>query len=183
MLERPAATVRGVTLTQSISFTRHIFRGGSASIGRAGEAFGLGLPLEACRATVGGGRSALWLGPDEYLLLSPAGSAEAIEAAFAASLGGSAYALVEVSHRQGGLTVAGGQSVALLNAECPLDLRLSAFPVGMCTRTLFGKAEIVLWRQAEFTFYLEYWRSFAAYVLELARLIASEPDLVEQAQV
>jgi sarcosine oxidase subunit gamma len=45
-----------------------------------------------------------------------------------------------------------------------LDLGLSAFPIGMCTRTLFGKAEIVLWRTGEAQFHIEVWRSFAGYV-------------------
>ena len=47
----------------------------------------------------------------------------------------------------------------------PLDLDQAAFPVGMCTRTLFGKAEIVLWRKADDAFRVEVWRSFAPYVL------------------
>lgn len=41
---------------------------------------------------------------------------------------------------------------------------VSAFPVGMCTRTLLGKAEIVLWRTAPEVFRIEVWRSFAAYL-------------------
>jgi sarcosine oxidase subunit gamma len=36
----------------------------------------------------------------------------------------------------------------------------------MCTRTLFGKAEIVLWRTAPDAFHIEVWRSFARYVLD-----------------
>ena len=39
------------------------------------------------------------------------------------------------------------------------------FPVGMCTRTLFGKAEIVLWRMRADAWRIEVWRSFAPYVL------------------
>ena len=42
----------------------------------------------------------------------------------------------------------------------------------MCTRTVFGKAEIVLWRTAAETFRIEVARSFAPYVwacLEEAR--------------
>jgi sarcosine oxidase subunit gamma len=34
----------------------------------------------------------------------------------------------------------------------------------MCTRTLLGKAEIVLWRIGAAAFRLEVWRSFAPYV-------------------
>ena len=42
----------------------------------------------------------------------------------------------------------------------------------MCTRTVFAKAEIVLWRRAEQRFHLEVARSFAAYVHELLGEIA-----------
>ena len=35
----------------------------------------------------------------------------------------------------------------------------------MATRTIFDKAEIVLWRRGEFAFHVEVWRSFAAYLV------------------
>jgi sarcosine oxidase subunit gamma len=36
--------------------------------------------------------------------------------------------------------------------------------VGMCTRTIFGKATIMLSRPAAITFHIDVWRSFAPYV-------------------
>jgi sarcosine oxidase subunit gamma len=60
--------------------------------------------------------------------------------------------------------IAGPQAATVLAAGCPLDLDPAAFPVGMCTRTVLAKAEIVLWRRADDSFHLEVWRSFAAYV-------------------
>jgi sarcosine oxidase, subunit gamma len=44
----------------------------------------------------------------------------------------------------------------------------------MCTRTVFGKAEIVLWRPAEQSFRLEVWRSFSPYVAHLLHEVARE---------
>jgi sarcosine oxidase subunit gamma len=44
----------------------------------------------------------------------------------------------------------------------------------MCTRTLFGKAEIVLWRQATDVFRLEVWRSFSLYVVQMLHEVARE---------
>ena len=81
---------------------------------------------------------------------------------------------VDVSHRQVALIVEGPQAVTMLNGACPLDLHPSAFPVGMCTRTVFAKAEIVLWRTGEQRFHLEVARSFARYVYELLREIAAD---------
>ena len=79
-------------------------------------------------------------------------------------LDGTAHSLVDVSHRQIGLFAAGPAAARALNAGCPLDLDLAAFPLGMATRTLYDKAEIVLWRRAERKFHIEVWRSFAPHV-------------------
>ena len=147
--------------------SRFIFRGNAAARAGAGRAFGVALPETACRAATDGARAALWLGPDEQLLLAPEGETAAIEASIAQALPDQAYSLVDVSHRQVGIGMHGPRAEWLLEAQCPLPLNLRDFPLGMCTRTVFGKAEIVLWRPAEPVFRLEVWRSFATYVVEL----------------
>ena len=130
-------------------------------------ALGVQFPREACRATVSGDRAALWLGPDEVLLIASNGVAASL---MAVAVG---QPLVDVSHRNVGIEVSGPFATVALNAFCALDLSESGFPVGMCTRTLLGKAEVVLWRTDVGTFRIEAWRSFAPYVwrcLEEARL-------------
>ena len=57
-------------------------------------------------------------------------------------------------------------------ATCEADC--AHFPVGMATRTLFEKAEIVLWRIAPDSFHLEVWRSFAPYVWDLLDTVRKE---------
>jgi sarcosine oxidase subunit gamma len=78
-----------------------------------------------------------------------------------------------VSHRQFALEVSGPHAEVILRGACPLDLDISGFPVGACTRTVLAKADITLWRTAEHTFHVEVWRSFAGYVggliIEIAR--------------
>jgi sarcosine oxidase subunit gamma len=149
--------------------TRFILQGGAAARGLAGEAFGVPLPESACRANARDGRAALWLGPDEQLLLAPAGEQAALAAGFDSALAGVAHSLVDVSQRQVALLVSGPRAGAALNTGCPLDLDLSAFPPGMCTRTLLGKAEIILWRRSAAEYHLEVWRSFSDYVTEWLR--------------
>ncbi|MBV8495633.1 MAG: sarcosine oxidase subunit gamma [Gammaproteobacteria bacterium] len=147
---------------------RYILRGDEAVRRAAGAAFGVEVPASACRAlstSAGAGeRSALWLGPDEWLLLAPEHEAGAVATELAHPLMGLPHSLVDVSHRQIALAAEGSQAALLLSAGCPLDLAESAFPVGMCTRTMLAKAEIVLWRTSSQAFRLEIWRSFAAYV-------------------
>jgi len=90
------------------------------------------------------------------------------------ALGALPHSLVDMSHRQLALEVSGPTAQTLLNAGCPLDLHISAFPVGMCTRTVLGKADIVLWRTGPDSFHVEVWRSFADYVARFLTEAARE---------
>lgn len=152
-----------VTIAPCPPATRLIFRGDGDAAARAGVAYRAGLPIEACRAVAQGPRAALWLGPDEWLLLAPAGEATAITADIATALAGTPHSLVEVSDAHAALTVEGPLATTLLSAGCALDLDDRAFPVAMCTRTLLAKASVVLWRQTRERFRVELRRSFAAY--------------------
>ncbi|MGB7904489.1 MAG: sarcosine oxidase subunit gamma family protein [Steroidobacteraceae bacterium] len=174
-IRRTVALPRAAWLESAEPASRFIFRGNAAARVGAGQAFGVVLPEAACRAATDGSRAALWLGPDEHLLLAADGEGAAIESTLSRALDGHAYSLVDVSHRQVGVGVHGPRAEWLLEAQCPLPLNLRDFPPGMCTRTVFGKAEIVLWRPAEQVFRLEVWRSFATYVVELLREIDREP--------
>jgi sarcosine oxidase subunit gamma len=145
---------------------RYILRGAEAAHAAAEGALGVEIPAIACRAASEGERAALWLGPDEWLLIGPLAEGTALEATLGAALKELPHSLVDVSHRQIGLCVSGRQAALLLAAGCPLDLDESAFPVGMCTRTMLAKAEVVLWRPAREVFRVEVWRSFAAYLTQ-----------------
>lgn len=146
---------------------RFILRGGEPVRAAAERALALSVPSLACRAGVAGARAALWLGPDEWLLMGAPG--DALDSQLTAVLAALPHSLVEVSQRQVALAVRGPHAATLLAGGCPLDLDARAFPVGMCTRTMLGKCEVVLWRTTEEEFRLEVWRSFVAYV---ARFLA-----------
>ena len=130
-----------------------------------GEIF-VPLPVSACRATVVGARAALWLGPDEWLLLAEDGTQDAVREAFA-SIAHATFSLVDISHRDIGISVAGPAAAEVLSAGCPLDLDPDVLSAGSCTRTLFGKCEIVLWRPSAQEFRIYFGRSYADYVWRL----------------
>jgi sarcosine oxidase subunit gamma len=147
--------------------TRLSFRGRPAAVAAAGTAFDVPLPQQPCRAATRGDRAALWLGPDEWLLIAPEGHGQGIAAAMGQALAGLPCALVDVSHSAVAFDIGGARAATVLSAGCPLDLDLAAFPVGMCTRTILAKAGIMLWRIGPERFRLECSRSFAAYVSRL----------------
>jgi sarcosine oxidase, subunit gamma len=160
---RPLPDDSSVHATELPFATRFILRGGEELAGPVAVAFGVALPTRPLASASEGPRAALWLGPDEWLLIAedePEGLFEKLEAALA----GAFHALIDVSHRQTGLEIAGPAAARLLAAGVPLDLDLPAFPVGMVTRTLLLKAEITLWRREPERFRLEIGRSFAPYL-------------------
>jgi sarcosine oxidase subunit gamma len=152
---------------------RWILRGGPEVSLAIGGAFGAPPPLEPLRAATEGARAALWLGPDEWLLIAE-GDSPGLGGALEAALAGFPHSLVDVSHRQCAIELTGPGAARLLNGGVPLDLDLEAFPVGMATRTLLLKAEITLWRRETERFRLEVGRSFAPYVAAI--LTASARD-------
>lgn len=133
---------------------RHVLRGpaGGTSL------HGLVLPAKPCRAAEVEGFAALWLGPDEFLLLGRAVTA-------------CEFVVVDVTHRSLSFRLAGPDAAVLLAGAVALDLAPAAFPVGMCTRTMFEKAEIVLWRRGQDTWHIEVARSFAPYLRDMLAAI------------
>jgi sarcosine oxidase subunit gamma len=63
-------------------------------------------PRSACRAESRRERAVLWLGPDEWLLLAPAGEGTH-DCALENTLAGQPHSLVDVTHRQVALSVVG----------------------------------------------------------------------------
>jgi len=153
---------------------RFTLRGRAPVMAAAGAALGLNISDVACRSSANGQRAVLWMGPDEQLILAPAEGGESLGAHLRDALGALPHSLVDMSHRQLALEVSGPTAQTLLNAGCPLDLHISAFPVGMCTRTVLGKADIVLWRTGPDSFHVEVWRSFADYVARFLTEAARE---------
>ena len=147
---------------------RFVLRCRAAALDRAEAAFALALPKAPCRATTAGDRTALWLGPDEWLLLAPEADESEITRR-GKSLAGVPHSLVDVGHGLTELEIEGPRAGAVPNHGCPLDLSSAAFPVSMCTRTILAKAQIALWRTTEDAFRVEMARSFGACVQGLLK--------------
>jgi sarcosine oxidase subunit gamma len=164
---KPLGGVHGgsasVRLTPAAPAERISLRVASGEIRALSSALGLDLPVRPKASASVGARTALWLGPDEFLVIDE-GQGGLMTACAAA---GALHSAVDVSHRNTAILVEGPGAAATINAGCPLDLSLKAFPVGACTRTIFGKVEIVLLRTGDEAFRVEVWRSFSEYAFGL----------------
>lgn len=154
------ASAAHVTLSVLEPAERVSLRAPEASLAALSKALGLTLPKKPKTSASKDGRFALWLGPDEWLVIDEAAGDPLGDCGKVKQL----HSAVGVSHRNVAIGVTGAGAEATLSAGCPQDLSLTAFPVGACSRTIFGKVEVVLYRTAEDTFRVECWRSFSDYV-------------------
>jgi sarcosine oxidase, subunit gamma len=94
--------------------------------------------------TAGGGREALWLGPDEWLVVGPPGSAPALAAELDRALDGEHHAVVDTSANRTVVELAGDGRFELLTQGCGLDLHPRAWRPGCCAQTLLARVPVLL---------------------------------------
>lgn len=149
----------GVSLTPAAPATRVSLRADPADAKALSRALGLDLPLSSKTSSRNAkGRLALWLGPDEWLIID-----ESNDPMQALGKVRALHSAVDISHRNTAILVTGKGARATLEAGCPQDLRGSRFPVGAASRTVLGKIEVVIHRSGESEYRVECWRSFSDY--------------------
>ncbi|ANS70399.1 sarcosine oxidase gamma subunit [Streptomyces lincolnensis] len=111
-----------------------------------GLTLGLQLPLQPNTAVRAGELTALWLGPDEWLLVSPPGGRRDLENRIREAVAGDdePVSVTDVSAQRTTLLVSGPRARDLLAHGCSLDLHPRAFGAGRCAQTTLGRAHVVL---------------------------------------
>ncbi len=160
-LENHAYALPGLSLLPAPSAERISLRARPDAVGPLGKALGLELPVTPRTSASSNGLAALWLGPDEWLLIAKSGTGLA---GMLSGVAGGLYSAVDVSHRNTAIILEGAKAANVINSGCPQDLSLAAFPLGGCARTILGKVEVILYRQGANKFRVECWRSFSNYV-------------------
>lgn len=149
-----------VTLQVAAPASRISLRADGKGVKSFERSLGFALPKKPKTSNAKKSRHALWLGPDEWMIFDEAKPDDTL----VPRLPNPNFSATDISHRNVAITVSGAGAEDTLIAGCPQDLRLSSFPVGACSRTIFGKTEVILYRTNEQTFRVEFWRSFAPYV-------------------
>jgi len=156
-----------VTLSFAPAEARFCLRIAAANRRVAAEAFGVELPatIGACQVDPERARSAVCLGPDEWVLYAAEADVTAIGEAFAERYARTPHSLVDISDREITLSLEGAEVITLLCVGCPADPR--GIAVGEGRRTVFDGATVVLRRDAENAYRMDVWRSFLPHVWDL----------------
>lgn len=136
---------------------------------------GIDIPAKANTWTGDAATSALWLGPNEWLLIAPDGKNAALCASLRQALAGTHHSVVDVSASRTIIEISGNDARTVLAKGCPLDLHASSFTAGQCAQSLLAKSQAIFQCiEARPVFRLLVRNSFAAYVAEWLLDAASE---------
>jgi sarcosine oxidase subunit gamma len=127
---------------------------------------GFPLPLAPNTTASGGDRRALWLGPDEWLVVAPDGNQERVEQALRHGLDGAFGSIVDVSANRTVLGLRGTRVRDLLAHGIAIDLDARAFGLDRCAQTLLAKAPVIIERRDQSAFDLYVRTSFSGYAAD-----------------
>ncbi|MEN3299249.1 sarcosine oxidase subunit gamma family protein [Pseudonocardia sp.] len=116
-----------------------------AAVERVAAHIGTTLPVRGWAAGPAevSGCTAIWLGPDEWLVTSPFVSPADLEAGLREALDGEGAA-VDVSAQRTTIRLRGAHVRDVLETGCAIDLHLRAFPARSAAVTTLGRAGVVL---------------------------------------
>ena len=122
-----------------------------------------------------GPRAALWLGPDEWLVIGPPCSTAEISDELGSALSGTHHSIVDVSANRAVMDLSGPIVREVLSQGCGLDLHPSHWVTGMCAQTLLAKAAVILEQLTEPTTRVYVRPSFADYVVDWLAVATQSP--------
>jgi heterotetrameric sarcosine oxidase gamma subunit len=126
----------------------------------------LGFPLPAAPNTTASDthRTALWLGPDEWLVVAAPDAQAALELELAEALGDGLGSVVDLSANRAAIELRGPAARDVLAKGCALDLHPRAFGPGRCAQTLVARTQVILEQQRDDAYRLLVRPSFSAYL-------------------
>ena len=101
-------------------------------------------PLKANTMVESGDFRIYWLGPDEWLVITPTDQQGKVQADLTKALDGVFSSVVDNSSGLTLVEVSGTNAGALLATDCPLDLHPTVFKAGQCAQTRLAKAGMTI---------------------------------------
>ena len=134
----------------------------------------LDLPLEANTFTTGISMT-YWLGPDEWLIVTPGGERPTLPTLLDDAFGSMHASLNVLTGGQVTLRISGENASTLLSKGCTLDFHPRNFSAGQCAQSGLGKAGVLIGMMDDSpTFDVIVRRSFAEYVALWLRRAGAE---------
>jgi sarcosine oxidase subunit gamma len=124
------------------------------------------LPLEPNTSTEHEAGETLWLGPDEWLIVGPSGTAAGLTSALGMAFADVHHSTVDVSANRVAIELIHDDRAEMLSSACSLDLEAPAWSAGRCAQTLVGRAQVLL-QERRGTTRLFVRPSFAGYLVDL----------------
>ncbi len=165
MMERAVTGERSARVSEWRFTTMVAVRVDPASRAAAGieDVLGARLPRSVGEVTAHGQHSVLWLGPDEWLVVSQM-SADVLVPALEDAAAAEHAAVVDVSANRTVIELQGTAARAVLEKGCPLDLHPRAFQPGQAVATTLARIPLLLWQVGPQSYRLLPRASFADYV-------------------
>jgi len=107
---------------------------------------GMSLPARACTSTRQGETAILWIGPDEFWIITAPDAQTSLLAGLAEAMAGLRHQLVDVSSYYTAIELAGPRARDMLMKLTTLDLHPRAFGAGQVAGSMFGRTQAVLWQ-------------------------------------
>jgi len=133
---------------------------------RLAAALGFALPVVPNTTASRDDLRALWLAPDEWMVVGPDGQQQVLEQALRSGIDGTFGSIVDVSASRTMLEIGGTRARELLAYGIPIDLDARSFVPNRCAQTLLAKAHVIIERSDDSAFLLYVRTSFAGYVAE-----------------
>jgi len=133
----------------------------------AEKALGFALPMEPNTVTSKGKKSALWFGPNEWLLMTD--HAKKLQKALSKALGNHHAAVFDVTDSRITISLSGKNARDVLKKGCGIDLHPKVFGPGQCAQTSLALGHVLIHQIAETkktkaaTYHVTVHRSFAEY--------------------
>jgi len=125
---------------------------------------GVGVPLDSNTAIVGGNITVFWLGPDEWLVVTPDGQEAELIKRINDALAGQHFAVSDVSDSRAVIGLTGVHAREVLMKGCSLDLHPRVFNAGDCAQSSLARCHMLLHQINEIPTYDVYvHRSFSDY--------------------
>lgn len=130
------------------------------------DALGLDVPATWQASFGEDGTGAIWMAPDELLLLTSREAAPDLATRLSRALAGSHHMVLDVSDARAVLALTGPGVAEVLAKGAPVDLSAAAFPPGAARRTHLGGIAVVFWRRDDETWEIACFRSFARHLFD-----------------